>query len=119
MVELVELRYPSPNGTSRDTAARFAGDALRALIERPGSPALRLDLTAMLDPGRAWIDELLNRRVVPYCRERGIPIAVLVGNRFAQEQLAKSIDPHARKLVDIQLVERNHAPTRATPRAHG
>lgn len=115
MVELVELRYPSPNGTSRVTAARFADEVLTALMGKPGSLALRLDLTMMLDPARAWIDELLNRRLVPYCLERGVPIAILVGNRFAREQLARSIEPQAGRLVDIRLVAQPRVATRERP----
>lgn len=111
MVE-IDLRYLSPNGTSRDAAARFAGEILMALADKPPSSAVRLDLTAMLDPGRAWIDELLNRRVVPYCRERGIRLTVFVAYQFVHEQLARCLDPPAGTLVDIRLAQGHRAATR-------
>lgn len=65
---------------------------------------MRLDLSAMLDPGRAWLDELLNRQLVPYCRTRGIPITVLVGSDFAREQLDRTVDQHGAKLVEVKVV---------------
>lgn len=104
MIAVVERRYPSPNGTSRETAARFAHATLEVLSERRGPTALRLDLSAMLDPGRAWLDELLNRQLLPYCRTRGIPITVLVGSDFARDQLQRTVDQQAATLVEVNLV---------------
>lgn len=80
-----------------------------ALNERRGGMALRLDLTTMVDPGHAWVDELLNLRLVPHCRARGIPITVVVGTPFAQHQLLNGMDLHARHLVDVHLVARESA----------
>jgi hypothetical protein len=71
----------------------------------------------MIDLRRTWMDQLLNRRLSPYCRERGIPTSVPVGSRFAQEQLGSSLDPTTGRLVLIQLVERGRAATRERPTA--
>lgn len=61
----------------------------------------------MLDPGRAWLDELLNRHVGPYCRTRGIAITVLVRDEFAREQFHRAVAPQAQTKIDVRVVAAN------------
>lgn len=119
MISVVERRYPSPHGTRRDAAARFARGTLEMLSERSRPTALRLDLSAMLDPGRAWLDELLNRQLVPYCRARGIRITVLVGSGFARDHLDRTVDQHGAKLVGVRMVGRAVPPGQPRSRRRG
>jgi len=105
VVDLVEVRCEASAGTTRDAARRLATRAQKALAARPGAPALRLDLTPMLDPGHAWVDELLNRQLAPYCAERGIPITIWVGTDFAEEQLTRGLTATSRSLIRIWRVE--------------